>query len=250
MAWHSKWANIQHRKWAQDAKKWKIFAKHARLIEIAAKWWANPEINSSLAIAIENAKMENVPNDNIARAIKKWSWEWKDASVFEDIMYEWYLPWWVAVIVTALTDNKNRTVWNVRSQISKYWWNLWESWSVSWMFSKKWEIIIKLEWKDIDEFEMFVIDSWADDFEISDEKDKAYVFTKDKDLWKIRDLIKKSWYEIEKAQLSWIPNQKVPIDDINKAKSIIKIIDILEEDDDVSWVYANFDFNDEIINSL
>lgn len=250
MAWHSKWANIQHRKWAQDSKKWKIFWKHSRLIEIAARWWSNPELNNSLAIAIENAKMENVPNDNIARAIKKWSWEWKDAAIFEEVTYEWYLAWWVAVIVTALTDNRNRTISNVRSQINKHWWNLWDSWSVSWIFINKWEIVINLNWKNLDEFEMFILESWANDFEISDEWDQAYIFAQDKDLGKVRDTIKKAWYEIEKAQLSWIPNQKIQIDNIDKAKALIKIIDILEDDDDVTWVYANFDFNDEIIESL
>ena len=244
MAWHSKWANIKHRKWAQDAKKWKIFWKHAKLIEIAARWGWDPLQNAALAAAIENAKAENVPNDNIDRAVKKWSWEWKDWVIYEQIKYEWYLPWWIAVIIEVLTDNKNRTVWNVRSILSKNWWSLWESWSVWWMFDKKWEITVIMAWKNEEEFEMAVIDSWAEDYEIWE--DMAIVTTWEKDLWSVRDALKAGDYEIDRAVLSWIPNQKTQVADPQKAKMILKVIELLEEDDDVNDVYANYDFPDDL----
>ena len=101
MAWHSKWANIKHRKWAQDKIKWKIYWKHSKLLAIAARWWADPETNNALKLAIENAKAVNVPNDNIKKAIEKWSWTWKNAAVFVEWTYEAYWPWWVAVIIST-----------------------------------------------------------------------------------------------------------------------------------------------------
>ena len=250
MSWHSKWATIKHRKGAKDAQKWKIFWKHAKLIEIAARWWADPEKNSALAMAIENAKSENVPNDNIQRSIKKGSWEWKNASIYEEILYEWYLPWWVAIIVEVLTDNKNRSVSNVRCIISKSWWNLWENWSVNWMFDHKWEIQVNIEWKDLEEFELMVLESWADDFEISEDKTESFITTNNKNLWSTRDYLKSKWYEIIKASLAWVANQKIEITDLQKAQSIIKVTDAIEEDDDVLNVYMNAEFSDEIIDNM
>lgn len=240
MSWHSKWSTIKHRKWAQDAKKWKIFWKHARLLQIAAKWWSDPLANTALALAIENAKMENVPADNIERAIKKWSWEGKDAAQYEEVMYEGYLSGWVAVIVEALTDNKNRTVWNVRSIFSKSGGNLWESGSVNWMFKKRWEIIIDLTDKDAEKFEMEVIDSWAEDYLIEDSI--ANIYTLNNELGKVVNFFRKLWYEISSAKLSWIPNQKNTIESEEKANKLMIYLDLLEDDDDVTNVYTNADF--------
>ena len=250
MSGHSKWSTIKHKKWAKDAQRGKIFWKHAKLIEIASRWWSDPETNSALLIAIENAKWENVPNDNIQRAIKKGSWEWKNAANYEDIVYEWYLPWWSAIIIEVLTDNKNRAVANVRTAITKNWWNMWENWSVSWMFDKKWEIDIDLEWKDVEEFELCILESWADDFEISDDKLNASIYTNAKNLWTVRNYISKAWYNISKAALSWVPNQTVEVDNEKKAEQILRITDALENDDDVSDIYTNFDLSDEIIVKL
>lgn len=241
MAWHSKWANIKHRKWAQDAKRWKIFMKHAKLVAIAARWWSDPDMNPTLKTAIDNAKADNVPNDNIDRAVKKWSWEWKDATQYFEVVYEAYAPGWVAMIIEALTDNKNRTLTSVKTIVWKNWWNLAENGSVSWMFDKKWEIKINLDWKDLEEFEFFILESWAEDFEIDWEWKMAIIITWSSDLASVRDRISKAWYEVEWSSLAWIANKKMKVDD-EKIEKINKLIELLEEDDDVNDIYTNLDF--------
>jgi len=142
MAKHSKYDNIKHRKAAQDAKKGKIYSIHAKLITLAAQGEWDPSKNPNLAMLIEKAKKDWVPNDTIDRAIKKWTWEDKSGCIIQEILYEWYGPSWIAIIVKVLTDNKNRTAASIRHIFWKYSWNLWESWSVSWMFKRKWIIII------------------------------------------------------------------------------------------------------------
>jgi len=134
---------VQARKNAVNAVKWKVFSMHAKLIAIAAQKWGNPDDNPSLASLISKAKKEWVPNDTIERAIKKWTGEDKDAAQITEIIYEWYAPGWIALLISTLTDNKNRTVSNVRSIFSKYGWNMWESGAVSWMFHSKWVLFIE-----------------------------------------------------------------------------------------------------------
>lgn len=241
MAGHSKFANIKHRKWAQDAKRWKVFTKHAKLIAIAARAWADISMNPALKSAIENAKSDNVPNDNIDRAIKKGSWEWKDATQYFEVAYEAYWPWGIAMIIDGLTDNKNRTVTNVRTILWKNWWNIAESWSVSWMFDKKWEIKVDLEWKDLEEFELFILESWAEDFEIVEDWKLAIVFSSLSDFWIVKNNILEAWYLLDWAALAWIPNQKMKIDD-EKIEKFHKLIELIEEDDDVHDIYTNIEY--------
>jgi len=241
MAGHSKWANIQHRKWAQDKKKWKIYWKHSKLIAIAARWWDDPEKNSALRVAIDNAKAENVPNDNIKRAVEKWAWTWKDAAIFTEWLYEAYWPWWVAVLISTLSDNTNRTFTEVRNIVSKKWWNFAESWSVSWMFAKKWEITVELEWKNIEEFEMFILESWAEDFEVFEDEKIATVLTEIPDFITVRDKIKNEWYDLKWAAISWIPSQKMELTDEEKLEQLHVLTESLEEDEDVDDVYTNLE---------
>lgn len=241
MAGHSKWANIQHRKWAQDKKKWKIYWKHSKLIAIAARWWDDVDKNAALRVAIDNAKAENVPKDIIKRAVEKWAWTWKDAAVFTEWLYEAYWPWWVAVLISTLSDNTNRTFTEVKNVISKKWWNFAESWSVSWMFWKKWEIAVNLEWKDIEEFEMFILESWAEDFEVFPEENLATVITEISDFTEVRDRIKNKWYELQWASIAWIPSQKISLEDEEKNNQLQILIEWLEENEDVDDVYTNLE---------
>jgi len=241
MSWHSKWNTIKHRKWAQDAKRWKIFTKHAKLVAIAARAWSDIEMNPALKSAIDNAKAEDVPNDNIDRAVKKWSWEWKDAAQYFEVTYEAYWPWWIAMIIEWLTDNKNRTVTNVKTVLWKNWWHIAETGSVSWMFDKKWEIKVNLEWKDLEDFELFILESWAEDFEIIDDWKVAIVTSLLSDFWLVKNNILEAWYKLDWAWLSWIPNQKMKIDE-DKMEKVHKLIELIEEDDDVHDIYTNIEF--------
>ena len=138
MAGHSKWANIQHRKGRQDKQRGKAFTRLGKELMIAARiGGGNVDFNPRLRLAIDKAKAANMPKDTIERAIKKGTWEDKSAAAIQEVVYEWYAPGWVAVMVTTLTDNKNRTVSSIRHTFTKYWWNLWENWVVSWMFHRK-----------------------------------------------------------------------------------------------------------------
>lgn len=137
-----RWPVVAKRRDAVNAVKWKVFAIHAKLITVAAQKWGDIDANAALYAAVHKAKKDGVPNDNIDRAIKKWTWADKDAAVIEEITYEWYAAGWVAILVNVLTDNKNRTVSSIRHIFDKFSWNMWENWAVSWMFHRKWVIFI------------------------------------------------------------------------------------------------------------
>jgi len=249
MSGHSKRSTIQHRKWAQDKIKWKIYWKHSKLIAIAARWWDDLEKNTALKSAVDNAKAENVPADNIKRAIEKWAWTWKNAATYTEWLYEAYWPWWIAILISTLSDNTKRTTTDVKTILAKKWWNYAESWSVSWMFSKKWEITVDLYWKDVDEFEMFIMESWAEDFEVIiihsdnwwEDLKIATVTTEISDFTKVRDLIKSKWYKLKEAAIWWIPNQEMKIENNEDLEKLNSLIWFLEENDDVDNVYTNLD---------
>lgn len=238
MAGHSKFANIKHRKWAQDKIRWKVFTKHAKLISIAAREWADPEMNSALKNAIESAKAENVPNDNIKRAIEKWSWAGANAVNYQEVIYESYAPWWSALIIEALTDNKVRTMSNVKSILNKNWWKFAEPGSVWYMFEKKWIIEISTESKNIEDLEMFILESWAEDFDICENEKVAKITTILNEVAEIKNKFVESWYEIKKFWPEFIANQKMDLDEEN-AEKVFNLIEKIEEDDDVSIVYTN-----------
>ena len=236
---HSKWANIKHRKEKSDAKKGKIFSKIGREIMVAVKAGGpDPEINSKLKDVIAKAKANNVPNDTIQRSIKKASGD-IDSVNYEEITYEGYGPEGIAMIVEAMTDNKNRTAGEMRHLFDKYGGNLGATGCVSWMFERKGLIVIeKSESIDEEQLMMDVIEAGAEDFSVED----GYyeVLTKPEDFSKVRDYLEGKNYNFASAELEMIPTTYNKIDD-EKAEKVKKLIDILEENDDVQKVYTNME---------
>ena len=249
MSGHSKWHSIKHKKGAADAKRGKIFTRHANLITIAARaGGGDPDMNPTLRLTIDNAKKENVPANNIERAIKRGSGEGKDAAEISEILYEGYGPSGTAIMVECLSDNKNRTYTNIRTVFNKKGGNLGASGSVSYMFERKGIITINVEGKDTDEIELTAIDAGAEDIETSG--DIMEITTNPSDLNTIADALNNAEIETEQAEVLFIPNQTVQIEDADVAQKILNFIDAIEEDPDVSNVSSNFDISDELMEKL
>lgn len=248
MSGHSKWHSIKHKKGAADAKRGKIFTKHAKLIAIAARGGADPEMNPTLRTAINNAKADNVPSANIEKAIKKGSGQDKDAAQYAEVMYEGYGPEGTAMLIEVITDNKNRALTSVKTIMSKNGGNLGEAGSVGWMFDRKGLIFARAEGKDPEEAELEAIDSGAEDITVDEEVYE--IITPDTELMSVKDNLEKTGFSVEKAEISYLPKNTVKIDSPEKAAKVLKLIDLLEDDDDVSNVYSNFDIPDEIMRAL
>ena len=243
MAGQSKWHQIRHKKGAEDAKRGKIFTRHAHLITIAARQGGgDPEMNPALRLAIENAKKDNVPAANIERAIKRGTGELKDAAEITEETYEGYGPAGVAFIVEALTDNKNRTFTNIRTIFSKRGGSLGESGSVRWMFERKGIIQLNTEGKDIDALELAAIDAGCEDVERED--GMLLVTTAPNELMQVVEALKKAGVEPEQAELALIPKNTVSVS-AEDAQKVMNLIDALEEDPDVSNVHTNAIFPEE-----
>lgn len=249
MSGHSKWASIKHKKGATDAKRGKIFTRHAKLIEIAAREGGSgdPGMNASLKTAIENAKAENVPNTNIDRAIKKGTGELKGEQTVA-VTYEAYAPGGAAVIVECLTDNKNRTLPNVRASIERQGGKWAESGSVMWMFEKKGIVMAKSDGELSDDIQLELIDAGAENFEVSD--GTVTVTTRAADWPKVRDAIKSARMELEEAGMKYVAKQSAKISDVESAKKLMNFVEELEADEDVSEVHTNADISDEVANQL
>lgn len=240
MAGHSKWKNIQNRKNAQDAKKGKIFMRHAKLVYLAAKEdGPDPSTNSSLRLAIDKAKADNMPNDNIDRAIKKATGT-LDGAHYEEIAYEGYGPFGVAVIVHALTDNKNRTAAEIRHAFNKSGGNLGESGSVSYMFDRKGYISIGNNDGTIteDEITLEAIEAGADD--IVSEAGAYEIYTSPEDFSDICDFLREKGYTLDTAEIAHIPQNysQLPKD---KEEKVLQLIEMLEENEDVQDIYHNLE---------
>ncbi|MBZ5214303.1 YebC/PmpR family DNA-binding transcriptional regulator [Bacillus paralicheniformis] len=238
MAGHSKWKNIQRRKNAQDAKRGKIFMKLAKEIYVAAKEGGpDPESNASLRLVIDKAKNANMPNDNIDRAIKKASGS-QNGKSYEEITYEGYGPSGVAVMVKCLTDNKNRTATNVRTAFSKNGGSLGETGCVSYMFDRKGYIAIEREDLEIDEeeFMLEVIDAGAEELETSEELFEIY--TEPEQFEEVKKNLEERGYETATAEMTMVPQTYAEVDETLQEK-VEKLIDVLEDDDDVQEVYTN-----------
>lgn len=240
MSGHSKWSTIKHKKGATDAKRGKIFTKHAKLIEIAAR-----EGDSALKAAIDNAKADNVPNDNIDRAVKKGSGELKGEATV-GVIYEAYAPGGAACIIECLTDNKNRSLGNVRSTIEKRGGKWAESGSVMFMFSQKGVVIAEGELNDGIELEL--IDAGAEDIEPND--GTISVTTAASNWTKVRDVLKAKGMTIQEAGLKYIAQQEVAITDTEVATKLMEFIDAIEEDEDVSEVHTNADIAEELVAAM
>ncbi len=238
MAGHSKWNNIKQRKGAQDAKRGKIFQKLSREIYVAAKQGGgDPDMNPALRLAMDRAKAQNMPNDNVKRAIDK-ATSSADGDNFEEVMYEGYGPNGVGIMAQALTDNRNRTQTNVRVCYNKNGGTIGEMGSVSYMFERKGYIAIEREGLDVNEDEilMSVLEAGGDELEVSDEVFEIY--TQTNDFASVRDSLEEEGYHLSTAELSMIPQNEIPLSD--EDYSVLEgIIDALEDDDDVTEVFHN-----------
>ena len=232
---------VQARKDAVNAVKGKIFSVHAKLIAIAAQKGGDPDGNPALAAAIYTAKKAWVPNDNIDRAIKRGTGEDKDAAQILEIVYEWYAPGGVALMVQTLTDNKNRTVSSIRHIFTKYGWNMGESGAVSWMFHRKWVIFIDPKKHDYDSVEELVFETNAED--IISEEDYIKVITWVEDFTDVEKFLEHKGIEVMESKLDFVPENDTVIDDFDKVLKFKKMIEAFNEDEDVSLVSSN-----EVIN--
>ncbi|MBI5414726.1 YebC/PmpR family DNA-binding transcriptional regulator [Candidatus Peregrinibacteria bacterium] len=249
MSGHSKWSTIKYRKGAADAAKGKIFTKHANLITIAAReGGGDPEMNTSLRLAIDNARDDNMPNANIERAMKRGTGANDGSTQIFEMKYEGYGPEGVAVIVNALTDNKNRTVASIRSAFTKNSGSLGESGCVSWMFLKKGVLTLRVDPEKIESYEMLAIESGADDFRVSEES--LEIITPPLDFFRIKSAFEAVHAQIERAEITLIPKNTISIEDENVARKILALMDALENDEDVSSVSSNFDIPEKILQKI
>ncbi|MDR2772019.1 MAG: YebC/PmpR family DNA-binding transcriptional regulator [Elusimicrobiota bacterium] len=242
MSGHNKWASIKHKKAATDAKKGKVFTKIIREMVIAVKEGGSQiENNARLRKAIEDAKEANMPQDNIKKAIQRGSGEIPGAT-YEELSYEGYGPSGVALIVEATTDNKNRTASEIRKIFSTYSGNLGESGCVGWMFDKKGYITIKKSDAKEDDLMDLVIEAGSDDFKSEPDSDFYEIITAPSDIEKVKKTIKDKNIPIASSEISMIPQTFIKVEGDN-IKSMLKLMDALEEHDDVKNVYANFDIS-------
>jgi len=242
MSGHSKWATIKRAKSANDAKRGRIFTQLGRELMVAAReGGGDPESNFRLRLVLDKAKKANMPKDNIERAIKRGTGELKDAGAMEEVSYEGYGPHGTAFLVEVLTDNRNRAVADVRHVFSRLGGNLGADGCVAWMFSRKGYIAIKPGDEDPEEIALLSIDAGAEDVEISE--DLIEVYTAPSELPQVKEAIGDA-YVIETAELSWIPQSTQALDD-RATLQTMKLIDALEELEDVQQVYTNLDISDE-----
>ena len=246
MAGHSKWANIQHRKGRQDAARSKLFSKLSKEITVAAKMGdPDPDKNPRLRLAVKEAKSNSVPKDVIDRAIKKATGG--DAENYDEIRYEGYGPGGVAVIVEAMTDNRNRTASNVRSTFTKSGGNLGETGSVGFMFERKGQVTYAADVGDADTVMMAAIEAGAEDVESSEEG--HVIWCADTDLNEVSTALEAALGESVSTKLVWQPQTTTELD-LEGAQKLMKLIEALEDDDDVQSVTANFEISDEVMAQL
>lgn len=248
MSGHSHWSSIKHKKGAADAKRGKMFSKLAKAITSAARQGGgNPEMNIKLQYAVDKAKAGNMPKDNIERAMLKGSGELNDGSVFFECIYEGYGPNGVAVMVEILTDNKNRTAPEIRKVFEKSGGNLGESGCVSWMFQKKGVININAEDIDEDKLMTLVLDAGGEDLQAIDNEYQVVCDTKDFE--NIKQVLQKEGINLTLAEISMIPTSTVELDE-KTGRSVISLMEALENHDDVQNVYANFDLPESLLVEL
>lgn len=246
MAGHSQFKNIMHRKGKQDFVRSKMFSKLAREITVAAKTGLpDPSMNARLRLAVQNAKAQSMPKDNIERAIKKASGA--DGENYDEVRYEGYGPGGVAVIVEALTDNRNRTASSVRSTFTKAGGALGETGSVSFSFDRVGEIVYKLSAGDADKVMEAAIEAGAED--VTTDEDGHTIICGFEDIGEVSKALEATLGEAETVKAIWRAQNTVPVDE-EKAQSLMKLIDTLEDDDDVQNVYTNFEVSDEVMAKL
>ncbi len=246
MSGHNKWSTIKHKKGAADAKRGKIFTKIIKEITVAAKLGGgDPAGNPRLRSAVDKAKAENMPKDNIERAIKKGTGELEGVN-YEEIVYEGYGPGGVAVLVECMTDNRNRTVSDVRSTFTKCNGNMGETGCVSWMFDQKGLIVVG---KDADFEKLFEVALEAGAEDVTDEEEQYEVLADPSMFIEVREALEKAGFTYESAEITMIPQTMIKLDGKN-AENMLKLMDRLEDNDDVQNVYANFDISMEEMEKL
>ena len=248
MSGHSKWSTIKRKKGAIDSKRGKLFTKVIKEITLAARLGGgDPEGNPRLRAAIMAAKDENMPKDNIERAIKKGIGDAEGGAQYEEITYEGYGPGGVAILVEVMTDNKNRTVAEVRHVFSKYGGNLGENGCVAWMFDKKGSILIDKKAIDEDALMELALDAGADD--VREEEHEYEVLSSPAAFEDVRKALEAKGLKILQATIGMVPQNTVELGE-DKAASMLKLMEKMEDNDDVQNVYANFDIPDEIMEKL
>lgn len=241
MSGHSKWSTIKRKKAAIDAKRGKIFTKLIKEITVAAKiGGGDPSANPRLRLAVDNAKSENMPQDNIDRAIKKATGELEGVT-YSELTYEGYGAAGIAIMVECLTDNKNRTVADVRHIFSKYGNGIAESGSVAWMFDRKGVVTIPAQGKTEDEIMEIVLEAGADDLQT--EEEFFQIITAIESFEQVRKTLADAGLEVANASLQWLPKNETEVSG-EDAEKVMKLIDALEDSDDVQNVYSNADFID------
>jgi len=249
MSGHSKWSSIKHKKGAADAKRGKLFSKLSRAIIVAAREGGpDPSANLALQNAIEKARSYSMPKDNIERAVAKGSGADAEGSAFESVVYEGYGPEGVAVLVEALTDNRNRTASEVRHAFAKHGGNLGTTGGVAWQFERRGVLLVRAGGVDEDDLVLTAADAGADDVRL--DGSTYEVTTAPEDLRDVREAIEASGFYVETAELSMVPKTTVPIADEGIAKRILHLVEGLEDVEDVQDVYANFDISETLLEAV
>ena len=247
MAGHSKWAGIKHKKAIVDARRGKLFTKLARAITVAAKeGGGDPDGNPSLGLAVQKAKDASMPKDNIERAIAKGTGEGADAESYENVLYEGYGPGGVALLIDALTDNRNRTGADMRHLLTKHGGSLGEPGSVAYLFDKKGVVVVDANAHSEDDL-VVAIDAGAEDIQV--DEDVYEIVAEPSDLTAVRAALETAGIAFESAEVTQLPKTRVEIDETTAAK-LMRLIDALEDNDDVNEVHANFDVDAEILERV
>ena len=247
MAGHSKWANIKHRKEAQDNKKGKIFTKIARELTVAAKiGGGDPASNSRLRLALDKARASNMPKDNVERAVKKATGEGND-QIFEDITYEGYAPGGVGILVKTLTDNRNRTIMEVRTVITKRGGSMAEAGSVAWQFENKGIIEVPVTACSEDDIMNYVLEAGAED--VVTDGDIYSITTEPAEFENVKKHLEENNIQIDFAELSMKPKTTIDVEG-EAAKKLIALVEALEDLDDVQEVYGNYKIDDSVFDEL
>lgn len=246
MSGHSKWAGIKHKKAVVDAKRGKVFSKISKELTVAAKiGGSNPDMNPRLRLAIDKAKEVNMPSDNIKRALQKGTGELPGAS-YEETVYEGYGPGGVAIMLEVMTDNKNRTVGEIRHILTKHNGNMGETGCVSWMFDKKGYILVNKTAGDEDTIMSIALDAGAEDFKNDPEEENYEIITSPEDFNSVRDFMEQKNIKLNLSEITMVPQNYVKLEG-KDAEKMLKLMELLEDHDDVQNVYANFDIPDEMM---
>jgi len=249
VAGHSKWAQIKHKKAHVDAKRGKIFSKIVKEISVAARLGGGDVSgNPRLRQAIEKAKEVNMPQDNIKRAIMKGTGDLPGVS-YEETLYEGYGPGGVAILLEALTDNKNRTTPEIRHILSKHGGNLGEAGCVSWMFTKRGYILVEKSKIDEDSLMAAALEAGAEDMRNDPKEDSYEIISSPEDMVKIKEALESSGIPVSLAEITMLPTTYIPLDD-RQAEQMLKLVDALEDNDDIQNVHTNFDIPEELVSKV